>query len=132
MPLALFIGVNNHLQSMLLSCALLADETSKTFSWLMKTWIRVMGGKPPNAIITDQGRTMKVAIKEVFPNTRHRFCLSHILTKVPKKLSHVIRKHGDFITYLSSCIYKCWSKQQFEDKWKEMVENFQLLEDEWI
>jgi len=54
MPFAPFVGVNNHFQSSLLGCALLANETSETFTWLMKTWLRAMGGKPPNAIITDQ------------------------------------------------------------------------------
>jgi hypothetical protein len=98
----------------------------------MKTWLRAMGGKPPNAIITDQDRAMKAAIKEVFPNTRHRFCLWHILKKLPEKLSHVLRKDEDFKTHLNICIYKSWSKQQFEDKWHEMVEKFQLMEDGWI
>jgi hypothetical protein len=98
----------------------------------MKTWLRAMGGNPPNAIITDQDKAMKVAIREVFPNSRHRFCLWHILRKVPEKLSHVLRKNEDFKTHLNSCIYRSWSKKQFEDKWQEMVEKFQLLENEWI
>ncbi|KAK2398947.1 protein FAR-RED IMPAIRED RESPONSE [Trifolium repens] len=133
MPFAPFIGVNNHFQSRLLGCALLANESSETFIWLMKTWLRAMGGKPPNAIITDQDRAMKVAIEEVFPNTRHRFCLWHILRKVPEKLSHVIRKNDDdFMRYFNSCIYKSRSIQQFEDKWQEMLEKFQLSEDGWI
>jgi hypothetical protein len=51
----------------------------------MKTWLRAMGGKPSTAIITDHDRAMKVAIEEVFPNTRHRFCLWYILRKVPEK-----------------------------------------------
>ncbi|GKV25485.1 hypothetical protein SLEP1_g34922 [Rubroshorea leprosula] len=72
MPFAPFIGVNNHFQSTLLGCALLADESSTTFTWLMKTWVRAMGGKPPNAIITDQDKAMKVAIASVFHDTRHR------------------------------------------------------------
>jgi transposase-like protein len=91
-----------------------------------------MGGKPPNAIITDQDRAMKAAIKEVFPNTRHRFCLWHILKKVSEKLSHVLTKDEEFKRHLNICIYKSWSKQQFEDKWHEMVEKFQLMEDGWI
>ncbi|KAK2420433.1 FRS (FAR1 Related Sequences) transcription factor family [Trifolium repens] len=132
MPFAPFIGVNNHFQSRLLGCALLSYESAHTFTWLMKTWLRAMGGKPPNAIITDQDRAMKAAIKEVFPNTRHRFCLWHILRKVPEKLSHVWSKHGDFMMYLNRCIYKSWSEQQFEDSWHEMVEKFQLSEDAWI
>ncbi|XP_024632818.1 protein FAR-RED IMPAIRED RESPONSE 1-like [Medicago truncatula] len=57
-----FIGVNNHFQSRLLGCALLIDETSNNFTWLMKTRLRAMGGKPPTAIITYQDRAMKVAI----------------------------------------------------------------------
>jgi hypothetical protein len=132
MPFAPFIGVNNHFQSRLLGCALLSDESMHTFIWLMKTWLRAMGGKPPNAIITDQDRAMKAAIKEVFPNTRHRFCLWHILKKVPEKLSHVLTKDEEFKRHLNICIYKSWSKQQFEDKWHEMVEKFQLMEDGWI
>jgi len=44
MPFAPFIGVNNHFQSRLLGCALLVDETSDTFKWLMKTWLKAMGG----------------------------------------------------------------------------------------
>ncbi|XP_039686869.1 protein FAR-RED IMPAIRED RESPONSE 1-like [Medicago truncatula] len=132
MPFAPFIGVNNHFQSRLLGCALLSDETKNTFIWLMKIWLRAMGGKPPNAIITDQDRAMKEAIKEVFPNSRHRFCLWHILRKVPEKLSHVLRDDEDFMRYLNICIYKSWSKQQFEDKWHEMVEKFDLFGDDWI
>jgi hypothetical protein len=134
MPFAPFIGVNNHFQSRLLGCALLANETSETFKWLMKTWLKAMGGKPPNAMITDQDRSMKVAIEEVFPNTRHRFCLWHILRKVPEKLGHVIRNNEDFMGYFDACIYKSLSIEQFEVKWAEMVEKFQLsdLEDGWI
>nr|ABN08813.1 Putative phytochrome A signaling protein, related [Medicago truncatula] len=99
----------------LLGCALLSDETKNIFIWLMKIWLRAMGGKPPNAIITDQDRAMKEAIKEV-----------------PEKLSHVLRDDEDFMRYLNICIYKSWSKQQFEDKWHEMVEKCDLFGDDWI
>lgn len=98
----------------------------------MKTWLRAMGGKPPNAIIIDHNRAWKTIIAEVFPNAKHHFCLWHILRKVPEKLSHMLRKHEDFMTYLYNFPYKSWLKQQFKDKWKKMIENFQLLEDEWI
>ncbi|XP_058767041.1 protein FAR-RED IMPAIRED RESPONSE 1-like [Vicia villosa] len=53
MPFAPFIGVNNHFQSRLLGCALLANESSETFVWLMKTWLRAMGGNPPNKKLLD-------------------------------------------------------------------------------
>ncbi|XP_061367210.1 protein FAR1-RELATED SEQUENCE 5-like isoform X2 [Gastrolobium bilobum] len=49
-----FVGVNNHLQSILFGCALLKDETKDTFIWLFKEWLRGMNEKHPGAIITDQ------------------------------------------------------------------------------
>ncbi|XP_034218862.1 protein FAR1-RELATED SEQUENCE 4-like [Prunus dulcis] len=132
MPFAPFIGVNNHSQSTLLGCALLADETTCTFVWLMKTWIRAMGGKAPSAILTDQDQAMKAAITEVFPNARHRFCLWHILRKIPQKLGEVLRKHGNFMGMFNNCIYNSWTVEDFEQKWQNMVEVFELDNNEWI
>ncbi|OMO80508.1 hypothetical protein COLO4_24061 [Corchorus olitorius] len=132
MPFAPYIGVNNHHQSTLLGCALLANESTSTFSWLMQTWVRAMGGKPPRAIITDQDRAMKATIQLVFPDSRHRHCLWHILKKVPEKLGHVIRTNEDFMGFFNKCIYKFWTKDQFEKKWQALVEKFDLMEDEWL
>ena len=49
-----------------------------------------MYGCPLLGIITDQDKAMKKAIEIVFPNTRHRWCLWHILKKVPEKLGRYI------------------------------------------
>lgn len=45
-----------------------------------------MSNVPPNAIITDQDRAMKKEIEHVFPKVRHRWCLWHIMEKIPEKL----------------------------------------------
>ncbi|XP_035551012.1 protein FAR1-RELATED SEQUENCE 5-like [Juglans regia] len=86
MPFAPFMGVNHHGQSILLGAGLISSENTESFVWLFKTWLDCMDGKAPNTIITDQYRVMKNAIAIVFPNTRHRYCLWHILRKVPEKL----------------------------------------------
>ncbi|KAL8152667.1 hypothetical protein V2J09_010427 [Rumex salicifolius] len=88
MPLALFVGVNNHFQPMLLGCALLADETRTSFVWLMKTWLRAMNGISPEVLVTEQHCALSAAIMDVFPKTRHCFPLWNILEKVPEKLDH--------------------------------------------
>ncbi|KAG5552138.1 hypothetical protein RHGRI_010290 [Rhododendron griersonianum] len=64
MPLILFIGANQHYQFMLLGCALVADESVATFSWVLQTWLKAMGGQAPKVIITDQDRTMKTVVSE--------------------------------------------------------------------
>ncbi|KAF2320951.1 hypothetical protein GH714_032161 [Hevea brasiliensis] len=52
-------------------------------------WLVAMGGRAPSAIMTYQCESMKSIIREVMPNTTHRFCIWHILCKVPEKLRGV-------------------------------------------
>ena len=69
MSFAPFIGLNNHFQSTLFGYALLANETTSTFVWLMQTWVKAMGEKAPIATLTDQDKAMKAAIEIFFPDT---------------------------------------------------------------
>jgi len=85
MPFAPFVGVNHHGHSILLGCGLLSTEDTSTFTWLFQCWLRCMGNRAPNGIITYQCKAMKNVIDVVFPNTRHHWCLWHIMKKVPEK-----------------------------------------------
>jgi hypothetical protein len=78
LPFAPFTGVNHHRQSTLFGCALLADEKEETFVWLFQHWLACMWDKAPVAIITDQDIAICNAIKRVFPDTHHRYCIWHI------------------------------------------------------
>ncbi|XP_024041931.1 protein FAR1-RELATED SEQUENCE 5-like [Citrus clementina] len=86
MPFAPFVGVNHHGQSILLGCGLISREDTKIFTWLFEAWLSCMFDSPPLGIIIDQDRAMQKAIENVFPTTRHRWCLWHIMKKVPEKL----------------------------------------------
>jgi len=132
MPLALFIGVNQHYQFMLLGCALISDESVTTFSWLMQTWLKAMGGQAPKVLITDHDKALKSAVSEVFPDACHRFCLWHILGKVSENLGHVIKQHENFMPKFEKCIYKSWTNEEFEKRWWKILERFELKEDEWM
>lgn len=52
MPLGVFVGVNQHLQSTIFACALIRDESENSFVWLFETFLRCMGGKHPTIILT--------------------------------------------------------------------------------
>ena len=52
-PFVPIVGINNHTQSILLGCALLPDETTKTFVWELQTPKAAMGGMAPTNIMTD-------------------------------------------------------------------------------
>ncbi|GLT55883.1 hypothetical protein SLA2020_289680 [Shorea laevis] len=132
MPLALFIGVNQHYQFILLGCALISDESAATFSWLMQTWLRAMGGQPPKVIITDQDKALKSVISEVFPNAHHCFFLWHVLGKVSENLGYVIKQHGNFMAKLEKCIYRSYTNEEFIKRWWKILDRFELKDDEWM
>ncbi|KAJ4975302.1 hypothetical protein NE237_000408 [Protea cynaroides] len=131
-PFVPFIGVNHHFQSTLFGCALIADESTQTFIWLMQTWLRAMGGIAPAVIITDQHRSMKAAIEEVFPNIHHQHCLWHIVSKIPEKLGYLTKRYTDFMTEFNECINRSCKEEEFESKWEQMINTFQLRDDEWL
>ncbi|CAL2239793.1 unnamed protein product [Prunus armeniaca] len=90
MTFAPFVGVNHHRHSILLGCGLISSEDTETFVCLFKVWLACMSGHAPCGIITDQDKAMKDAIEIAFPNTRHRWCLWHIMKKLHEKLKRVI------------------------------------------
>jgi hypothetical protein len=90
-----------------------------------------MHGHAPNAIITDQDRAMKNAIEVVFPKSRHRWCLWHLMKKVPEKLG----RHSNYEsikTLLHGIVYDSLSKSDFIENWGKMIEYYGLQDNEWL
>ncbi|XP_021726899.1 protein FAR1-RELATED SEQUENCE 6-like [Chenopodium quinoa] len=111
LPFANFVGVNHHGQSILLGCALISHEDSDTFRWIFHQWLACMGNRAPGAILTDQAAAMRKPLAEIMPNTRHRWCIWHILRKFPERLG-------------SCALYK-----KFKNPLKEL---YKLEDNEWL
>ncbi|KAM5580197.1 protein FAR-RED ELONGATED HYPOCOTYL 3 [Rosa sericea] len=131
MPLVLFVGVNQHYQFVLLGCALVSDESATTYSWLMQTWLKAMGGQTPKVIISDHDKSIKSVVSEVFPNAHHCFCLWNILGKVSENLGHVIKRHENFLANFEECIHRPSTTEEFEKTWCEIVDEYELKDDDW-
>ncbi|PNX83162.1 protein FAR1-related sequence 5-like [Trifolium pratense] len=70
-PLGVFVGLNNHKQTVIFGATLLYDETISSFRWLFETFLKAMSGEKPKTILTDQDAAMAKAISLVMPETFH-------------------------------------------------------------
>ncbi|XP_025703621.1 protein FAR1-RELATED SEQUENCE 5-like [Arachis hypogaea] len=66
-PLVIFNGVNHHNQIIIFAAALIMDETTDTYIWLLRQLMFAMKGKTPTSIITDGAMTIRNAVRDVFP-----------------------------------------------------------------
>nr|GEV05913.1 hypothetical protein [Tanacetum cinerariifolium] len=79
-----FTGINHHNRCITFASGLLADETAGAYIWLLKQFKEAFR-KDPEVVVTDQDPSMKIAIAECFPDTRHRLCMWHIMTKLERR-----------------------------------------------
>ncbi|XP_022940056.1 protein FAR1-RELATED SEQUENCE 2-like isoform X1 [Cucurbita moschata] len=131
-PFVPIVGVNHHFQYVLFGGALIGDIATSSLIWLMKTWLKAVGGPAPTVVLTDRESFLKEAVADVFPKAIHLFSLWHILTRVREKLGKIIDQNRNFMESFDKCIYGSWRDEEFEKKWWEMVEKFEVKENEWL
>ena len=132
LPFAPFTGVNHHGQPVLFGCAFLINESEASFVWLFNTWLMAMSGRPPVSITTDHDMVIRSAFKQVFPETRHRFCKWHIFKKCQEKLSIVFLQHPNFEADFHKCVNLTDSIEEFESCWLSLVDKYDLRDHEWL
>nr|KYP72653.1 Protein FAR1-RELATED SEQUENCE 7 [Cajanus cajan] len=77
-PLVIFSGCNHHSQTTIFGCALLADETTETYTWVLETFLDAIHNKYPRSVVTDGDGVMREAIKQVFPDASHHLSAWHL------------------------------------------------------
>ncbi|XP_031477425.1 protein FAR1-RELATED SEQUENCE 5-like [Nymphaea colorata] len=131
-PFAPFVGVNHHLQTVLLGCGLLFEENEKAFKWLFRQWLQAMSGKAPLTIITNHALPIERAIEKCFPTTHHAFCTWHVLKEVWDKLNKMCNEHDGFRKMFFDCVKDSLTVEEFEQRWDAFVTGYDLREKEWI
>ncbi|XP_021735088.1 protein FAR-RED IMPAIRED RESPONSE 1-like [Chenopodium quinoa] len=131
LPFANFVGVNHHGQSLLLGCALVSHEDCDTFAWIFRQWLACMNNRAPKAILTDQAAAMRMPLAEVMPNTVHRWCLWHIMSKIPEKLGKCAL-YQEFINPLKELVYESFNPEEFQTRWAEFIAEYKLEDNEWL
>jgi hypothetical protein len=131
-PFASFLGVNHHKQPVLLGCALIADETEESFTWVFQAWLRAMSGRSPISIIADQDKTIQHSIAQVFPGTHHRFSAWQILTKEQENLGPLLSMNNQFKYEYETCISQSQTANEFDSSWNLFLSKYNLKENSWL
>lgn len=131
MPLVTFVGANHHGQPLLFGCGLLSGNDIESYIWMFRAWLKHMRGHAPNAIITDECRTIQAAIAELFPHSHHRLCLWHIMRKLPEYLG-ALDQYETIKRTLKSIVYESVVTKEFDENWCKMIVDYNLVENEWL
>ncbi|XP_061361625.1 protein FAR1-RELATED SEQUENCE 5-like [Gastrolobium bilobum] len=131
-PIALFVGVNHHGQTILFAAALLEDETEATFTWFFEQFRTFMFDKSPVAIITDQDKAMGKAIAKIFPGARHRFCAWHIKKHVVEHSQALRAQFKDSFDVDFRAWYKSRNIDEFRGKWEVSRTKFDIKIGSWL
>ncbi|XP_071683412.1 protein FAR1-RELATED SEQUENCE 5-like [Lolium perenne] len=132
LPFVPIVGVNNHGSTVLFAVALLKDQTTDTFIWVLETFVQAMGGKEPKTIITDQDKAMKKAIKTVLKSTTHRNCYYHIVTKMSQKESTFFAKNTGLSEMLMYIAKNAFTPAEFEMGWNKVIEDYNASGEEHL
>jgi hypothetical protein len=114
MHFAPIVGINNHTHTIVLGCALLPDETIKTFKWVFVRWMMAMEDIHHDHIMTDQDQAMATVIDEMFPALVHRCCVYQVLHIAKRKLGPLLVEGHPFADAFYSCICGTATIEEFE------------------
>ncbi|RYR68876.1 hypothetical protein Ahy_A03g015370 [Arachis hypogaea] len=90
-----------------------------------------MAGNAPKRFLTDQCASMKRALEACMPTTIHRWCIWHIMKKIPSKLNGY-KGHADIEQQISEVIWNSHSKDSFDKNWNDFLLNFGLVDNKWL
>ncbi|XP_074288704.1 protein FAR1-RELATED SEQUENCE 5-like [Silene latifolia] len=133
MIFAPFTGVDHHKKSVTFGASLMSRENDQNFKWIFTKFLDCMGGKEPHCFFTDQCPAMKIAVPATFRTAAHRYCMWHIMKKLPEKVGTTLTKETDFVTRLNSVVWDSdLEPYDFEERWCSLISEFHLEDNAWL
>ncbi|CAG8493050.1 17701_t:CDS:2 [Gigaspora rosea] len=104
LALCLFIGVDEHRRSRVLAQALISDETTSSYTWVLNNIITATDNLPLSTIFSDCDTGLGPAIKVTFPATRYLHCIFHIIQNIKKQLARSLgSRYTEFLADFLAC-----------------------------
>jgi len=80
----------------------------------------------------DQSKAMEAAIKEVFPDTTHRWCRWHILRKAKEHLGELYTRRSGFKEEFHKIINSMLTIEEFEFAWQYMLDKYNVRNNSFL
>ncbi|XP_072071126.1 protein FAR-RED ELONGATED HYPOCOTYL 3-like [Arachis hypogaea] len=90
-----------------------------------------LGGNAPKGFLTNQCASMKRALEACMPTTIHRWCIWHIMKKIPSKLNRY-KGHAEIEQEMGQVVWNSHSKDSFDRNWNDFLLNFGLVDNKWL
>ncbi|GJX80746.1 FAR1-related sequence 5-like protein [Tanacetum coccineum] len=127
-----FTGVDNHQKCVTFGAALLSDETTKTFCWMLEAFLKTHKKQPPFAV-TDQDGALRNAVVKMFPDSHHRLCMWHITEKLPGKVLGDLAADTKFRKDFHKLVWNVYiGPEVFEQRWDDMITRYNLHDNKWL
>ncbi|XP_057803265.1 protein FAR1-RELATED SEQUENCE 5-like [Salvia miltiorrhiza] len=127
-----FTGKDNHGKCVSFGAALISHEDTESYAWVLDRFDKIMGNAP-RILITNQDPGLKKAVASCWKETHHRFCMWHKNIKVAEKLPPRLRENTAFKTTYDNIV---WTDDDdadvFEEKWNNMIQEFELSSNKWF
>lgn len=126
-PFIILAGCNNHDQAIVFGCALLGDETTETYVWLLETFLEAMNHKVPVSVITDGDKAIDDAVKKMYPTSQHRVCCWRLY-------KDAVSNAGDtsFGPDFKKCMEHNCTPKEFEVAWIKLLDKYALQGHPWF
>ncbi|KAE8668557.1 hypothetical protein F3Y22_tig00112293pilonHSYRG00181 [Hibiscus syriacus] len=126
-PIMPIVGVNHHHNTIVFATAIIANETSQYFEWVLLNFLEAMMNKSPISVVTDGDREMQRAIKSVIPNAKHILCSWHLYRNAQANI-------GDpkFTVAFSKYMASWCTTDKFDIQWRSVVSEFNVEKHPWV
>jgi hypothetical protein len=129
MALCFFIGVDNRNRTRVFAQALLSDETSSSYVWVLEQLLKANDGISPSVLLSDADTGLDAAVKSFLPNVKHVHCIFHIRQNLDR---HVQRPLGENYKEFLSKFYSVrnsLNETLFNIRWEQLNELFPCIND---
>ncbi|XP_074300974.1 protein FAR1-RELATED SEQUENCE 5-like [Silene latifolia] len=128
-----FTGVDHNKKTVTFAAGLLEFESQDSFEWIFTKFLEAMRQQQPQCIIKDQCPGIKKACPNIFKNSVHKYCMWHIMQKVPEKVGRAICNDTDFMTDINAVVWDVdLEPEEFEQNWQTVIEAHGMQNNRWL